>query len=150
MFPGSILPNLTIWGYWPVSLSPSVQCFSNEVILACSLAESAPERGDRQSGSSQFHETCASKCQSLRLGNPSLYKRLNNRPLQTGNFGVPRVRSGKIRQEFFCVQYLVSTTLKTVECHAILFVPQGCAFSLRLIWQFYAENMSTQRHAENL
>ena len=25
--------------------------------------------GDRQSSSSQYHETCASKCQSLRLGN---------------------------------------------------------------------------------
>ena len=41
---------------------------------------------DRESASSQYHETCASKCQSLRLGNSSLYKRLNNRPLQTDAF----------------------------------------------------------------
>ena len=45
-------------------------------------------RGDRLSASSQSHETCASKCQSLRLGNPSLYKKLNNRLLQTENSNV--------------------------------------------------------------
>ena len=32
------------------------------------------------SASSQSNETCASKCQSLPLGDPSLYKRLNTGP----------------------------------------------------------------------
>ena len=47
----------------------SVALFSSEKLYLSPLEGRSPERGDRQSSSSQYHETCASKCQSPRLGN---------------------------------------------------------------------------------
>ena len=45
-----------------------VKQFEEDCICLLSRGE-APREGDRQSSSSLYHETCAFKCQSLRLGN---------------------------------------------------------------------------------
>ena len=83
-------PFLTNFGFWPLTYNKiwhetefvkfSTREFQMWSLYLSPLERRSPERGDRQSSSSQYHETCASKCQSLHLGNPSLYKRLNTGP----------------------------------------------------------------------